>query len=223
MLMYRALLIAALSNTCGMSHAAGRAAMQPANARVLAAVHNILTNAQSSRYSHKTTVDVEEGVYELDCSGLARILLLKAAPAALKELPVENGQHRPLAISFYNTFTNAARPAKGHWKEVARLAEAGPGDFIAWRKQIQVPGKTTGHVVILMSKPVREQDGSFRVKVFDSSSTPHAQDSRMNSTGIGTGTMWFLVDDSGKPAAFHWSAKPGKPTYCPIAIGQAGY
>jgi hypothetical protein len=184
-------------------------------------VQNILTNLHSSHYSHRTKVDTEEGVYELDCSGLGCLLLKKAAPVSLKQLPIEKGYRRARAVSFYSAFTNATELPNAPWQRIPRLADAQPGDFIAWRKWTIPPHKTTGHVMVVMSKPLQEADGSLRVTVFDSTSSPHAQDSRTNSTGIGTGTVWFLVNQFGQPTAFRSSDKDKGFHRYPIAVGRA--
>ena len=194
----------------------------PVNGKILAAAQDILTNVHETKYSHKTEIDIKVGKYFCDCSGLGNVLLKAAAPESYKSLPIEKGYVRPRAVSFYSAFTNAALPSRQvGWQQVKRVADAEPGDFIAWRKPIVEKGKTSGHVMIVFKKPALEPDGSYRVEIMDSTSTRHSSDSRPEGqTGVGTGTMWFSVDDSGAPTGYRWSERQTKPTKVPLAIGR---
>ena len=105
---------------------------------------------------------------------------------------------------------------------VPTMAEAMPGDFIAWRRKVILKGDTSGHVMLIMKRPVREENGSYRVEVMDSSSTRHAEDTRgTGQSGVGVGTLWFEVDDEGKPVCYRWSDRSKKCNTVPIAIGRA--
>jgi len=211
--------VAAAWLTCGAAFAGD----SPANKAVLAEADTILGQMQASRYSHKTEVDAGKGIFNVDCSGLVRLILKRAAPASLAQIVPEKEYPQPRAVAFYNAFLGAPEqlPAVG-WQRIKCIASCEPGDFIAWRKSV-IPAKgTSGHVLIVREKPVREDDGSFRVKVLDSCSTPHAMDSRpKGASGIGTGTMWFTVNDNGELVAFRWSDKKKTPTRLKIAIGRA--
>ena len=202
--------VAAAWLTCGAAFAGD----SPANKAVLAEADTILGQMQASRYSHKTEVDAGKGIFNVDCSGLVRLILKRAAPASLAQIVPEKEYPQPRAVAFYNAFLGAPEqlPAVG-WQ--LRINNAGPKSVI--------PAKgTSGHVLIVREKPVREDDGSFRVKVLDSCSTPHAMDSRpKGASGIGTGTMWFTVNDNGELVAFRWSDKKKTPTRLKIAIGRA--
>ena len=191
---------------------------------VHAEARRILAQMKDTRYSHTTRVDEAEGTYELDCSGLATILLKAAAPRSLAAVPHAARRKRPLAFEFHDAF--AAAPADetkaAGWRRVERLADARPGDLIAWRRQEIIPGESTGHVAILDAAPVREDDGQFRVVVIDSTGKPHGDDTRKEgATGVGRGTMWFTVDAAGRPAAFRWRARDGALNRPPLAIGRA--
>jgi hypothetical protein len=100
--------------------------------------------------------------------------------------------------------------------------EAEPGDFIVWRRNPTPLKRNTGHIVIVMEKPVKEKDGGIRVVVLDSSRSRHARDTRQKGdSGVGVGIMWFRVDESGVPIAIHWSSRKRKPKIYPIVIGRA--
>jgi hypothetical protein len=138
------------------------------NAKILNAANSILTNLNFTRYSHKTELDISAGKYFCDCSGLGRILLKQVAVESLKSLPIERGFSHPRAISFYSAFTNAAVPLQQRgWQQITNMADSEPGDFIAWRRRKIEKGKSSGHVMIFLKKPVREKDGSYRAEIMD--------------------------------------------------------
>ena len=83
-------------------------------------------------------------------------------------------------------------------------------------------GESTGHIVVVDELPARETNGMVRVVVIDSTSAPHANDTRKaGSYGVGRGTMWFAVNDAGEPVGTMRKDKNAKPrTASPIAIGR---
>lgn len=193
--------------------------------KLLIETERILKNARVTSYQHKTKVDEEKGEYHLDCSGLVCYALKRVAPEHLKAIPKEKGHARQLAEDFQTFFETAPTdPAKAkHWLRIERLADAKPGDVVAWRRDPPPPpGESTGHVVILVETPVKEADGQFRVVLIDSTSGRHADDTRgENENGVGRGTMWIAVDEQGRPTGYRSSRRDGKLNIKPIAIGRA--
>ncbi len=193
----------------------------PTNNVILQRVNVLLRELKSSRYSHKTEIDRATGTYNLDCSGLGRFILRETAPDALQVLPREKGFSIARAVAFYSGFTNTnSSEISSHWKRIERMSDVAPGDFIAWRKVEIKKGDNSGHVLIALEKPMREADGSFRVKLVDSSAGRHSDDSRgIGQSGVGTGAMWFNVDEEERPVAFLWT-RSSKPKTCPISVGR---
>jgi hypothetical protein len=101
------------------------------------------------------------------------------------------------------------------------LADARPGDVIAWRHEKPKPGNT-GHVVIVDQRPVVEEDGLVRVVIIDSTTKPQVDDTRAKGTsGVGRGTMWFKVDAEGRATAHIRGSRTAKPKSEAISIGRA--
>ncbi len=185
----------------------------------------ILANARDTAYEHRTTVDEVAGQYHLDCSGFASLLLRSLAPRALAVVESADHPFHPRAFAFHEVFAAAPtnRPdATNGWLRVVRVQDLRPGDFVAWRKVAWERGETTGHVVIVDARPVRETNGSWRVAVIDSTTRPHADDTRPPGTGgIGRGTIWFTVDAAGRPNGIRSLSREDPPkTNMPIAAGR---
>jgi len=173
-------------------------AAEPAPNAVRDEARRILANVKTTHYSHRTEVDETAGHYDLDCSGLATLILKNVAPAQLRTVRHAEGKSRPRAFEFYEAFATAPTNATSGWLRVQRVLDARPGDFIAWRKVKIVPGESTGHIVIVDALPVPETNGTVRVTVIDSTTAVHAEDTRRaGTTGIGRGTMWFVVNAAG--------------------------
>jgi hypothetical protein len=188
--------------------------------RVSAEARRILANVRSTRYQYATQIDEAQGSYALDCSGLACVILKKVSPGQLSQVAVESSRSRQRAWEFYETFAAASRDGIAGWRTVPRMLDARPGDLLARRKKEIKPGEVTGHVMVIDEAPVLEKPGLVRVVVIDSTSQPHASDTRAPGTnGVGRGTIWIEIDGEGKPVA--WRTSPdAKGTVAPFAIGR---
>ena len=183
----------------------------------------MMSTMKGSEYAHQIHIDEEAGFFQTDCSGLIRHLIQKEAAPALISLVGDEApwRSRPLAVTFYETIIRAGTGSVDGWKKINRLADAKPGDIIAWRKDKLEKGSTTGHVLLVVNHPVIEVDGRYRVRVFDSTRSIHAEDTRPDgSAGVGTGTMWFEVNETGAPVRYFVDdeRKPGSSTR--IAVGR---
>ncbi len=188
------------------------------SAKILSEARRIHIELKKTEYSHKTQVDEKAGSYAVDCSGFVCFVLKKLAPQHYKDVP--KGEHkRPLAANFFEHFMS--QPLVKRWRRIDRLADAQPGDLIAWRRDELTPGENTGHIVFVDAPPIREGDGQFKVAVLDSTASAHGSDTRKEgATGIGRGTMWFSVDAQGRPVAYRWRSKSGTLREEAIAIGR---
>ena len=192
-----------------------------ASTRVVYQARQILSNLRSTRYSHRSMVDEKTGTYRLDCSALAAYLLGAASPCALDAVAADTG-HPRRAKNFHDAIAIAPLDRTGPgWQRIPSLLAARPGDFIVWRKNPMPPKGDTGHIMVLMEKPVPENRPLVRVVVLDASRSRHARDTRKpKESGVGMGTMWFRVDASGAPLAMHWSDPQAPPKAYPTVIGR---
>lgn len=186
-------------------------------------IHRIVGNMKHTKYQHPTRVDEEAGRYELDCSGLVCYLLQRVLPKHYAGIEFPKKQSRARAMDFHAYFASASTDPQGKdgWRRIERILDARPGDILAWRAANPQAG-STGHVVIIDSKPVATRDGQVCVAVIDSTGSGHGADTRgKGESGIGRGLMWFTVDAAGRPVGYRWSRANGRVRERPIAIGRA--
>ncbi len=173
----------------------------PAAARVVATLERVERRTRTTRYQHRTAVDERRGDYRWDCSGMAAWVLERAAPRARRAL----GPGRPVARTFARTIARAPTDRGRGWRRVDRVADVRPGDVLAWQRPPAMRSANTGHVAFVMSAPVEVHAGIWAVRILDSTSLAHQDDTRRpGGTGTGRGTMTFAVDDAGRGEAYGW-------------------
>lgn len=194
----------------------------PASRSIHEEATRILNSIQSTKYEHRTDIDEAKGKYHCDCSGLVGYVLNRSVgkdgTGALGD-----GRKRPLAMDYEKFFAKAAtkRDRESRWQRIEKLADARPGDIIAWRHEVPKPGNT-GHVIIVDERPVLEPDGLVRVVYIDSTTLSQPDDTRPDGvTGVGRGTMWFTMDDAGRPVAHIRGSRKAAPKKEAISIGRA--
>ena len=169
-------------------------------------VYAQLDGMRATRYQHTTVVDPGSGAYYYDCSGLIEYALARSVPEALRALPTSS-KARPLAVDIaWHLLRAPTRPADP-WLPVHNTAELRPGDVIAWVTPKGSRSRNTGHVMVVTAPPTRSphRGDEWLVNIIDSTSTPHADDSRRDGrTGLGTGTVGLVVDAAGRPTAYRW-------------------
>jgi hypothetical protein len=173
--------------------------------RLLAVVARVRTSLVETRYQHVTRVRVRQGSYLWDCSGMAAWMLQRSAPRAHASL----GSGRAVARDFHRVIARApVARARGGWQRIDDVAQARPGDVIAWLKPKGSTSRNTGHVAFLLEKPtpVPGRDGVWALRIVDATSFGHQDDTRVPGTGggFGEGTLLVLADASGQPYAYGW-------------------
>ena len=198
---------------------------RPANAAtqsVHAEAVRILDSIKLTEYRHKTDIDETKGAYYCDCSGFVGYVLNRTVAKEDGKGPFRDGKNRPLAMDYEKGFAKASEKADGKngWQKVIRLADARPGDVIAWRHEVPKPGNT-GHVVFVDQQPVAEDDGLVRVVIIDSTTLPSSDLKGKGKSGIGRRTMWFTVDKDGQPVGSVRGSRKAKPKVEAISVGRA--
>jgi len=201
------------------------AAPRQDSAHYRAKMEGIVANLKETKYQSKTVVDHGQGVFKGNCSALIGYVMRENFPEAYLSVRGRRApwRVRPLAVTFYETFValkedRANRPA---WEAVTRMMEVKPGDIIAWRKLTITEGLNTGHICMIAGEPVMEGDGRVRVRIIDSTSGRHANDTReKGSNGVGAGEMWFAVNEAGAPVGYWLHEKSKRSKTNKIAIGR---
>jgi hypothetical protein len=174
---------------------------------VLGQAMHVFASMKATAYTHTTTIDASAGKFEFDCSGFVGYVLAQSQPRALAELRRAT-KKRPLAKHFVAFLENL--PTDTTWRRIDRADELAPGDVIAWLKPADVVTKNTGHVMIVRDRPQRDakHPDVWIVPIIDSTAVPHGKgDSRKDRgvTGLGTGEVLLVVDESGAPIGYRWS------------------
>lgn len=199
-----------------------------AGRRVLAVLRHVRRTLRESRYQPRTHVNVGQGVYRWDCSGMTAWVLSKSAPRALRSL----GKVRPVARDFARVIAAAPTSGGRTWRRIERVADTLPGDVFAWECQPPPEGVgrmllaargdrgaivrrrrpgarrriITGHVGFVVEVP-RRVEGGWLVRIADSTSVPHGDDTRTDTdvTGFGMGSILILENELGVPEAVGWA------------------
>jgi hypothetical protein len=183
-------------------------------------------------YQHKTQVDRDAGSYRYDCVGFVSYALQRAAPLAWATTAKVTGIAKgriPSPLRYLAFFAGLAEKPQPGWKAVTNASELRPGDVVAWEHKTET---AVGHAVVIGSTPVPGPDGSWLVEVYDSTSSPHSDDSRPNDqraqvmestgrhSGLGHGVMVLTADPvSGALIGLRWSTE-AKAITVPIAAGR---
>ncbi|MBL8685688.1 MAG: hypothetical protein JNK05_41305 [Myxococcales bacterium] len=182
----------------------------PTAARTMRELDAIESNMRIVSYRHDTRVNVREGRYEFDCSGLIAWVLARSAPAAHRVTVEQASGGRPLAADYARSFLRVApTQQRGPWTRVSRVEDARAGDILAWIRPRIVRSNNTGHVVFVTGAPRRSARyaNAWLVPIADSSRYRHQNDSREGTTrtGFGRGTILIAEDPAtGSPRAFGW-------------------
>ena len=94
--------------------------------------------------------------------------------------------------------------------------------MIAWLITPDTASRDTGHIMIVVAPPVADLHNAdaYLVEVIDSTTMPHAEDSRSSGQqGLGTGTIGLQTDAAGAPTGFYWKGgvAPEMPTHVALA------
>ncbi len=170
---------------------------------LLAEAERELARMNSSGYTHRTSVDEENGIYNYDCSGFVGYALNRADPCAFDVLLHD----RPDTGNFYYHIIGFGTvPGSGGWMRVLLPRDLRPGDLIVWPRDQSDEG-SSGHIMIVAGNPNEnpKREGELLVRVIDSTTSRHADDTRgAGETGLGEGTVGIMTDSAGQATGYFW-------------------
>lgn len=195
--------------------------------RILEVMSFIERTSRKTRYRHRTHIDVRRGIYLFDCSAMAGWIMERATPRARRTITGRQAR-RPIARDFYRAIARVREgKRRGPWYRVPTVAQALPGDVVAWIRPRWFPSKNSGHVAFVVEKP-RPNSGPVRgqlLRIADSTRLPHEDDARGEGrSGFGTGTLLLATDEAGRPTGYGWFGSISQPDWIiptRIVIGRA--
>lgn len=182
----------------------------------------------STHYQHHYRIDPRAGVYNADCVGLVDNVVRRATPAAWKDLHEQLNIRRGYVPRPGRWITFLTSPLPETWKRIQRADQVRAGDIIVMGKQPST--RFVGHAVIVAEAPQRLTDGSYAVRIIDSTGTPHGSaDTRLTDrraqghSGLGEGTIQLRVGSSGLITGAAWSIDGTGPRmgHSQIVVGRA--
>jgi len=192
----------------------------PAAERALSALERVRRRQRTTRYQHHTRVREARGDYRWDCSGMVNWVLARSSRRALRGL----GRGRPRAMDYARVIGRSpSTTSRRGWQRV-QVGEVRPGDVFAWETQPRRFRRyATGHVGFVVGAPRRVRDDLWAVRIVDSTSGPHQDDTRSwdGVGGTGYGTMTFQTDAAGEAIAYGWWGTES-PIYvaAPVVFGR---
>ncbi|EKD72273.1 MAG: hypothetical protein ACD_45C00718G0003 [uncultured bacterium] len=172
-------------------------------------VHKTVSTLHYSSYKlGGTHFDTEHGVYIVDCSSFVDHILQEVYPNAYSNLVNSAGTDNPASSHYYHFFHALPENSDQYWNKIADVEELRPGDILVFRYKNSRGAQTGGHVMVVMDKPVRVSDVFF-VRIADSASSGHSEDTRQpHTSGIGIGTLLLKANPkTGRPSAYAWGVR----------------
>jgi hypothetical protein len=183
----------------------------------------IAASLEETEYSHAPYVNEKHGIYRFDCSSMAQWVLRRSAPTAAAAIAWKL-DGRPLARDFQRRIARApTAKSRNGWRRIARVSDAQPGDVIAWLKPEEIDSPNTGHVAFIVLSPVlaRGYENAYLVRIADSTSLLHDDDTRVGRSGFGLGTILVVTDpETDAPIAYGWVGLRWRAFETSIAIGR---
>ncbi|QJE98302.1 hypothetical protein [Luteolibacter luteus] len=205
--------------------------LQAADAPLQEEAKHQFETMKSTFYQYRTEVNRETGSYRYDCVGFVSYCLRVKTPEAwatvFKETGIGKGRI-PSPPKYQVFFAKLPEQPQPGWQAVPKASDLKAGDIVAWEHKTT---SAVGHAVILAGDPLKQGDGSWKVEVFDSTGSPHTDDSRPEDeraqrlpsgkrSGLGRGVMVLIADpETGALTGLRWSLKADA-VMVPIAAGR---
>jgi hypothetical protein len=162
-----------------------------------------------TKFSRKTFISFEDKVIQTDCSGVFNYFFHSYNIEKYDDLLNHFQTNRLHACDYYNLFKKNGRfDEKLSWDKINDVRDIIAGDLFVWSK-VNIPkGGDTGHMGIFL-EPLKEiEQGLFSGLVADVSKLAHDNDSR--EEGIGSGRMFFKVNEDFGLTGYIWSTQRKK-------------
>ena len=184
-------------------------------------VHSMVSGLRYSTYQlGGTYINSTKGEYIVDCSTYVDHVLKSVYPNAYQRLAHYSQSQKPTSDDFYHYFTEISDRDANGWNPIHSVNELRPGDILVFRYTNRVGDETGGHVMIVMDRP-RAKDNLYAVRVADSASDGHSEDTRRpHSSGVGIGTLLLKTDHTQTPRAFAWKAGSRWQSNVAFAMGR---
>ena len=174
------------------------------------AYQTVETQHYSSYKFGGTVFDPSQGIYKIDCSAYINSLLSQANPQAYSSLTGLTQTIRPTSHDYYNFITRLPEKPVQYWRKINAVDQLQPGGILVFLTKYlhRRHWYSNGHVMLVMSKPVPSPIAAdtYQVKVADSASSGHSDDTRLpHKSGIGIGTLLLKINPfTGQPTAYAW-------------------
>lgn len=170
-------------------------------------IHEMVAKVRYSTYKLGGTLfDTRRGIYVLDCSTYVDHILKTIHPLGYFRLVSWSRSDKPTTYDYYRFFTSLGAAKERYWHLIENVSQLRPGDILVFRKKNKGP-ETSGHIMIVMDKPVREKN-ILKLRIADSAPVRHSHDTRpRNVSGIGIGTLLLKLNPKTfQPFAYAWQA-----------------
>jgi hypothetical protein len=177
---------------------------------IVALIHKAIASLHQTHYRYGGNYfNMSNGIYELDCSDYVDDLLKISQPRAYEDLADSTHTEKPTSNDYYQFFNNLSDDNSGHyWQRVDDVESLKPGDILVFSNY-----GGGGHVMVVMDTPTPalSDDSAYFVKVSDSASSRHSDDTRpSHASGIGIGTLLLKENpETGEPSAYAWTVDSG--------------
>ncbi len=199
----------------------------PSSIRSLQHAEQTQQSMKQTMYSHTNVENTSSSYYQFDCVGFTDWNVRQTNPAAWTamhdQLNIPSG-YVPSPDHWYGFLTG---PLPSSWQRITNINDVQPGDY--WLFTSNSATKFVGHSAVTGGQPVALSDGSYAMRVFDSTDTAHGPyDSRLtdpraiNRSGLGDGTMRIYIDSNGNITSAAWSIEAGGPSMngVQVAVGR---
>jgi hypothetical protein len=166
---------------------------------ILATCKTILESIKSTSFKRGGEFSALDGQYHCDCSSyINSILSIIDKNLYLKLL----GQRSRLKAIDYFELAKSNDSLIKHHSDIQKLQA---GEVLVWKKENPPKSGDTGHMLVVLKKPEKIDEGRWKILVSDCTKISHDRDSREDtSKGVGRGEMILLTENS-KINGYIWS------------------